>query len=192
MSSVLAAALAACSVLLWPQARRWRVVIPRRGRLAILRRGRRAGGSGANSGASMPEVLDLLALALRGGADLQSAAHHVAGVVGGGTGRELRAVTAALAWGLDEDAAWEQAPVHWAPARRALGLAATAGVPPAQLLSDAAADLRRDALAQVEVATARLAVHLVLPLGLAFLPAFILTTVVPVILALAAGVAGSV
>lgn len=184
MSIVLAAVLAACSVLLWPRAPRWWVVIPRRGRLA--------GGPGGSSGAAVPEVLDLLALALRGGADLQSAAHHVSGVIGGMAGRELRAVTAALAWGLDEDAAWEQAPTHWAPARRALGLAATAGVPPAQLLSDAAADLRRDALAQVEVATARLAVRLVLPLGLAFLPAFILTTVVPVILALAAGVAGSV
>jgi hypothetical protein len=30
-------------------------------------------------------------------------------------------------------------------------------------------------------------VHLVLPLGLAFLPAFVLTTVVPVVLALATG-----
>lgn len=184
MSIVLAAVLVAGSVLLWPRARRWRVAMPRPGRLA-----RHPGGS---AGASVPEVLDLLALALRGGADLQSAAQHVAGVIGGEAGRELRAVTAALAWGLDDDAAWEQAPTHWAPARRALGLAATAGVPPAQLLSDAAADLRRDALAQVEVATARLAVRLVLPLGLAFLPAFILTTVVPVILALAAGVAGSV
>ncbi len=184
MSAIVAVVLMGCSVLLWPRTRRWRVAITRRGRLA-----RRPG---ASSGASVPEVLDLLALALRGGADLQSAAQHVAGVIGGGAGRELRAVTAALAWGLDEDAAWDQAPTHWAPARRALGLAATAGVPPAQLLSDAAADLRRDALAQVEVATARLAVRLVLPLGLAFLPAFILTTVVPVILALAAGVARSV
>jgi pilus assembly protein TadC len=60
-------------------------------------------------------------------------------------------------------------------------------VPPAGLLRDAAADLRRDALAQVEVATARLSVRLVLPLGLAFLPAFVLTTVVPVVLALADG-----
>lgn len=183
MSVVLASVLVAGSVLLWPRTGRWRVATARR-----VRPARRTSGS---PGASVPEVLDLLALALRGGADLQSAAQHVAGVVGGGAGRELRAVTAALAWGVDEDAAWEQAPAHWAPARRALGLAASAGVPPAQLLSDAAADLRRDALAQVEVATARLAVRLVLPLGLAFLPAFILTTVVPVILALAAGLTGS-
>lgn len=140
----------------------------------------------------MPEVLDLLSLALGGGADVQSAVQQVAAVVGGPAGRELGAVRAALAWGLEEDAAWGQAPLHWAPARRALALAATAGVPPAQLLTDAAADLRRDALAGIEVATARLSVRLVLPLGLAFLPAFLLTTVVPVVLALAQGLSPSV
>jgi len=35
------------------------------------------------------------------------------------------------------------------------------------------------------VATATLGIRIVLPLGLAFLPAFVLTTVVPVVLALA-------
>lgn len=182
MIAVVAGVLVACSALLWPRATRWRAPGPRRGRAA-----RRTGDL---ADATVPEVLDLLALALRGGADLQSAARHVARVAGGGVSRELGAVTAALAWGLDEDDAWDQAPAHWAPARRALSLSAKAGVPPAQLLSDAAADLRRDALAQVEVATARLAVRLVLPLGLAFLPAFILTTVLPVVLALATGLTG--
>jgi pilus assembly protein TadC len=39
-------------------------------------------------------------------------------------------------------------------------------------------------VADVEVAAARLGVRLVVPLGLAYLPAFVLTTVVPVVLAL--------
>ena len=53
-----------------------------------------------------------------------------------------------------------------------------------QALVDAAADLRREAVADVEVRAARLGVRLVLPLGLAYLPAFVLITVVPVVLAL--------
>lgn len=182
MSVVVAAVLIASAVLMWPPPRRWRA-LPRR-----VQRQRRRGGGAAHAG--VPQVLDLLALALNGGADLQSAVREVAATVGGASGRELGAVTAALAWGLEEDAAWEQAPERWAPARRALGLAARAGVPPARLLTNAAADLRRDALADVEVATARLAVRLVVPLGLAFLPAFVLTTVVPVVLALAQGLTG--
>ncbi|MGB3859956.1 MAG: pilus assembly protein, partial [Ornithinimicrobium sp.] len=67
-------------------------------------------------------------------------------------------------------------------------LAARGGVPPSELLSAAASDLRRDAVARVELQTAQLAVRLVLPLGLAFLPAFVLTTVVPVVIALATSV----
>lgn len=184
VSALLAALLAAGAVLCWPRARAWRPASPNAG-------GPSSGADG-RAGAMVPEVLDLLSLALRGGADLQSAVQQVAAVTGGRAGRELAAVTAALAWGLDEEAAWGQAPAHWAPARRALALAATAGVPPAVLLTDAAADLRRDALAGIEVATARLAVRLVLPLGLAFLPAFLLTTVVPVVLALARGLSRSV
>lgn len=184
VSALLAAVLAAGAVLCWPRPRAWRPATPRVSRTAP--------GAAGEVGASVPEVLDLLSLALGGGADVQSAVQQVAAVVGGPAGRELGAVRAALAWGLEEDAAWGQAPLHWAPARRALALAATAGVPPAQLLTDAAADLRRDALAGIEVATARLSVRLVLPLGLAFLPAFLLTTVVPVVLALAQGLSPSV
>ncbi|MBA2695700.1 MAG: type II secretion system F family protein [Actinobacteria bacterium] len=185
LTALAAAAVAAGAVLMWPRPNAaWRPA----GRRAKC--GARRGDD--HLGTSVPEVLDLLSLALRGGADVQSAVQQVAAVVGGRAGRELGSVTAALAWGLDEDAAWGQAPVHWAPARRALALAATAGVPPAQLLADTATDLRRDTLAGIEVATARLAVRLVLPLGLAFLPAFLLTTVVPVVLALAQEVVGSV
>jgi hypothetical protein len=128
----------------------------------------------------VPEALELLALAMSGGADLHGALRQVARAVGGEQGREL-------AWGLEDALAWDLVPPRWAPARRALLLASTAGVPPAGLLRDAAADLRRDTLARVEVATARLSVRLVVPLGLAFLPAFVLTTVLPVVLALAGG-----
>jgi tight adherence protein B len=45
-------------------------------------------------------------------------------------------------------------------------------------------------LARVEVETAKLSVRLVLPLGLAFLPAFVLLTVVPVVTAVATSLTG--
>ncbi|MGB5952774.1 MAG: type II secretion system F family protein [Ornithinimicrobium sp.] len=137
---------------------------------------------------SVSETLQHLSLALRGGAGLQPALREVAAASPGSTGVELMAVAAAMAWGLDDDAAWSHAPPRWEPARRALMLASRAGVAPSPMLSAAANDLRRDRVAAVEEATARLSVRLVLPLGLAFLPAFVLTTVVPVVLALAATV----
>jgi Bacterial type II secretion system protein F domain. len=58
-------------------------------------------------------------------------------------------------------------------------------VPPADVLARAAQEVRRAEQQRLEVATATLGIRIVLPLGLAFLPAFVLTTVVPIILALA-------
>ena len=51
--------------------------------------------------------------------------------------------------------------------------------------------LRSNRLAAIDVAAARLGVRLVVPLGVAFLPAFVLTTIVPVVLALARQVLAS-
>lgn len=172
-----AAFLAGAAVLLWPRGRPWQAP----------RRRSRAGRGHGLAEAGIPEALELLALAMSGGADLPGALRQVARALGGDLGRELASVAAGLAWGLDEAEVWDLVTPRWEPARRAVLLASTAGVPPAGLLRDAAADLRRDALARVEAATARLSVRLVVPLGLAFLPAFVLTTVVPVVLALAGG-----
>jgi pilus assembly protein TadC len=70
-------------------------------------------------------------------------------------------------------------------------MAATAGVPPADALVSAAEEVRRGERQRLEVATATLGVRIVLPLGLVFLPAFILTTVLPIVLALARQVLSS-
>lgn len=176
--ALVAATLGACAVLTWPSSpASWQ-----------LSRGRRRGRTAITGPSDLPEVLDHLALALRGGAGLQPALRQVASATAGEAGRELAAVAAAMAWGLDDEAAWANAPRRWLPAQRALMLAARGGVAPSHLLSAAATDLRRDALARVESQTARLSVRLVVPLGLAFLPAFVLTTVVPVVVALATSV----
>ncbi|HKJ12371.1 MAG TPA: type II secretion system F family protein [Ornithinimicrobium sp.] len=137
---------------------------------------------------TVAEVMDHLALALSGAGGVAPALREVADVTPGRTGRELATVAAGLASGQDEEAAWSQAPVRWEPVQQAITLAGLAGAAPAELLRAAAADLRRDALAQVEQETARMSVWLVLPLGLAFLPAFVLTTVVPLVVSLATSI----
>jgi len=135
--------------------------------------------------AAVAGVIDLLALTLRGGAGLVEAMEAVAARVGGPLGLHLQTVAAAGRWGVDDATAWASVPPAWQPAARALRMATTAGVPPADLLVRAAEEVRRAEQQRLEVATATLGVRIVLPLGLVFLPAFVLTTVVPIVLALA-------
>lgn len=183
--------LTAAAVLAWPSAHE---VIP----LAPGRVGAgedHVGSSGRNADpgliwtavpvAEVAGVIDLLALALRGGVGLVEAMEAVATRVGGPLGLHLQTVAAAGRWGVDDATAWASIPSAWQPAARALRMAATAGVPPADVLVRAAADVRRTEQQRLELATATLGVRIVLPLGLAFLPAFVLTTVVPIVLALA-------
>ncbi len=134
--------------------------------------------------AGVPEALDLLALALQGGSSLGSAARHVALVLPPPLREELDGVGRDLLLGLDPGPSWAAAGPRWRAARLSMEIAALAGVAPGPALRQAATDLRRHAVAGVEVATARLGVRLVLPLGLAFLPGFVLSTVVPLVLAL--------
>lgn len=188
MSAVLVALLLGLAAWwwVWPEPR------PRRPGSAVPRRGwgrRMPSDSAGRSGREPPvaEAMDLLALALAGGATVPAALTTVGEVTAGERGRQLHRVAAALAWGVDEAEAWEHAAPEWTATRHALSLAERAGVAPAGLLTEAAQDQRRAALARAEQAAGRLPVHLVLPLGLLFLPAFMLTTVAPVVLALAHG-----
>lgn len=179
--------LAAVAVLCWPAPSPWLPgpatgLRPVRGQGAPDTTG--PGRPGARSPVLVAEALELMALALRGGGSVTVAVRTVAGVLPGPLGEDLGVVAAALHGGEDPDRAWSGADRYWRVGARALRLAQAAGVPPGQALVDAAADLRREAVADVEVRAARLGVRLVLPLGLAYLPAFVLITVVPVVLAL--------
>ena len=178
--------LTAAAVLAWPGASGER-------RVPLSRRavgGRAASADGGSTQRVVPVaevagVIDLLALTLRGGAGLVEAMEAVATRVGGPLGLHLQTVAAARRWGVEDATAWASIPSAWRPAARALRMAATAGVPPADVLARAAEEVRRAEQQRLEVATATLGVRIVLPLGLVFLPAFVLTTVVPIVLALA-------
>lgn len=132
------------------------------------------------------DVADLLALVLASGRGVLPAMATVAERTGGRLGADLAVVDAARGWGLTDDQAWRMVDAAWQPVARALVLAEAAGVPPSTTLAAAAEDIRRAEDHRLEVATERLGVRLVLPLGLTFLPAFVATTVVPVVGALAA------
>jgi pilus assembly protein TadC len=184
--------LAAVSVLVWPGAYPVIALLPGRA-------GDGADSLGAGMGddplsrtavpaAEVAGVIELLALTLRGGVGLVEAMEAVANRVGGPLGLHLKTVAAAGRWGVDDAAAWASVPSAWQPAARALRMATSAGVPPADALVGAAVEVRRAEQQRLEVATATLGVRIVLPLGLLFLPAFILTTVVPLVLALAKAV----
>jgi pilus assembly protein TadC len=146
--------------------------------------------SDAPDAAAIADALELMALVLGAGSGVIDAVEAVARTSPAAVREDLTIVAAAVRWGMAWPVAWEAVGAAWAPARRAMALADAAGVAPAAALRGAAADLRAAQLLQVEFAAARLGVMIVLPLGLAFLPAFVLLTVVPLVVALAGEVWG--
>ena len=141
--------------------------------------------------ADLPLALDLLAAVLAGGAPPATAAGAVAAAVSGPVGARLASVAAALDVGSPPGEAWSllagaEVDDPLGPAARALARAADGGAPVAQAVSRLAGDARADAAARGEEAARRVGVLAVAPLGLCFLPAFVLLGVVPVVVGLAA------
>lgn len=144
----------------------------------------------------LPLLLDLLAACLAGGAPLAAAAAAVAAALPGPAGRRASAVAAALDVGCPPAEAWAalaagQPDDPLAPAARALSRAADGGAPVAAAVARLAAEARLDARARGEQAARRVGVVAVAPLGLCFLPAFVLLGVVPVVVGLAAPLLGT-
>lgn len=172
--NVVVAVLLALAALTWPT-RAARLPAPG---------DRRRDGARPCSTSTVAATVDLLAMALRSGCGVIEALEAVGRRQPDAAGAHLLSVASALRWGVPDAEAWKAVPDAWAPVARALTLAGRAGVPPADLLARAADDLREAERARLELATAQLGVRVVLPLGLAFLPAFIFTTIVPVVVAL--------
>jgi pilus assembly protein TadC len=116
---------------------------------------------------------------------LVDALDEVAQCADGDVRAALSAVVAALRWGRPAGEAWAFAGPAWTPVARAMQLAEDTGTAPADLVADAARRLREVQERELEARAAHAGVLLVLPLGLAFLPAFAFTAVVPVVVALA-------
>ncbi|QSB17518.1 type II secretion system F family protein [Natronosporangium hydrolyticum] len=139
----------------------------------------------ATEAASLPLAADLLAVALRGGAPVDAAVAATAAALGGPLGDRLDRVARLLRLGATAEEAWQQ--LSSVPGAPRLVRAAVRSAEHGAALSDSfarlAADLRADRATTVEAAARRAGVLIVLPLGLCFLPAFMLAGLVPVIIA---------
>jgi Flp pilus assembly protein TadB len=135
--------------------------------------------------ADLPLGADLLAAALRAGAPVERAAEAVADALDGPLGERLRRTARSLHLGAGPAEAW----AHLAEVRGANRLIAAAvrssasGGALAGALGRLADDLRADRGVAVEAAAQRAGVLIVLPLGLCFLPAFLLAGLIPVLVA---------
>lgn len=141
-------------------------------------------------GYELPFAADLLAAAMRAGAAPDVAARCVSRAMPGPLGARLSRVDRALQFGAPAAEAW--AYLDDAPGAARVGQAAVrsqhSGAAFAGALQRVADDLRVDALIAAEAAGRRAGVLIVLPLGLCFLPAFVLAGLVPVIVAVLGGV----
>jgi pilus assembly protein TadC len=135
--------------------------------------------------ADLPVAADLLAATLKAGAPVDRAAAAVAEALGGPLGERLSAVARSLRLGAEADEAWDH--LRRTPGGERLATAAVrssaSGAALAGALARLADDLRADRAVAVESAARRAGVLIVLPLGLCFLPAFILAGLLPVIVA---------
>lgn len=138
---------------------------------------------------SLPQVVDLLAVALAAGAAPATAFGSVADAVGGPVADELDAVRRGLDLGRDPVQVFGDLAARpgLAPLGRALARAVETGASVSdalhRLADDVAASVRQDAEARARTVGVRAAA----PLGLCLLPAFVLVGVVPLV----AGTVGS-
>ncbi|MFP3968214.1 type II secretion system F family protein [Actinomadura fulvescens] len=140
--------------------------------------------------ADLPIAVDLLAACLRGGTPWGEAVEAVATTVGGPLGEELHSVVVQIRLGVDPAVAWlalADEPAL-APLARTAVRATGSGTALAPSLARLASDQRRVARTAASARARAAGVRAVAPLGLCFLPAFMLLGVVPAI----AGIASTI
>jgi Flp pilus assembly protein TadB len=141
--------------------------------------------------AELPMAIDLLAACLRGGGAWHESVEAVADAVGGPLGTELSRVAARIRLGAEPAEEWlslAAADPALTPLGRAAARAATGGAPVATTLARLARDQRRTARAAAAAQARTAGVRAIAPLGLCFLPAFVLLGIVPAV----AGIASTV
>lgn len=185
---VLAAALmAGAAVLLWwtPSGTR-RPCTGRPARPASTgARGVRRSTGDEGRALSVPVLMELVAAGLDAGLPAPSALRAAVRAAGGATRDQLQPVVNLWCLGASAERAWRDADARWQPLSRCLVLSQRTGASAATVLRAAAGDLRSARRRRARVAANRLGVRLVVPLGLATLPAFVLWAVAPVALGLA-------
>ncbi|MFD0900232.1 type II secretion system F family protein [Actinomadura sediminis] len=140
--------------------------------------------------ADLPVAVDLLAACLRGGTPWQDAVDAVADAIGGPLGEELDRVSVQIRLGADPATAWLAltAEPTLAPLARAAVRATSHGAALAPSLARLARDQRRTSRAAAAGRARAAGIRVLAPLGLCFLPAFVLLGVVPAV----AGIASTI
>lgn len=144
----------------------------------------------------MTEPISLVAIgaltgaAVRSGLDVRGAIDHV-GRACGADAESLCAAAAALGVGATWEEAWEATPPRFEPLARALAPAWHRGASPVDSLAALSEALLDAASAAGESAAAELGVRIAMPLALCLMPAFVLTGIVPLLVALTGSVMGN-
>lgn len=137
----------------------------------------------------VPLTLDLITSCLRAGAPLSTAVRAVGGEVGGPLSAVLADVAGHLDLGAAPVVAWRRAgelpPLQ--PVVETVIRVGDSGAALAPAFAQLAAEERERARRAQEVAVRRIGVFVVIPLGLCFLPAFLLIGVVPIVAGLVSG-----
>ena len=131
----------------------------------------------------VPLVVDLVAACLASGSSLEPALEAAARAVGAPTSVVLLRATAALRLGADPAGVWREVALReeLGGLARAVARSLETGAPLSDLLPRIAERARAEHRARVESRVRTAAVRLTAPLGVAFLPAFVLLGVVPVV-----------
>lgn len=130
-----------------------------------------------------PLAVDLVAACLASGAGLEPSVLAAAHALGPPVADELHPVLAALRLGAEPEQAWAGVDASLAELGRAAVRSSRTGAPLADLLPRAAEQARSAHRARSESRVRTASVRLTAPLGAAFLPAFVLLGVVPVVAA---------
>lgn len=139
--------------------------------------------------AELPTAVDLVGACLRGGASVETALRTVAVALPGPVGDELAALHHRLLLGADPASVWSELTHHpqLGPLGRAVARAHETGASVTSAVARLAEELRARGRAEVEQRARSVDVKAAAPLGICFLPAFLLLGVVPMV----AGVFGS-
>jgi pilus assembly protein TadC len=146
-----------------------------------------AGPPGPGDAAELAGRWELLAVCLEAGLPVAAALSATAAPLTGATGTLLRRVTGLLELGADPDDAWQVAADSPALATfaRAAGRSAGTGAALAQVARVEGARIRAELIDTAQERAQRAAVHITGPLGLCFLPAFLVLGIAPVVVGLA-------
>lgn len=153
------------------------VVVPGLEPRAVRRRRER-------TAADLPLAVDLLAACLAVGRPPEHAVSAVCAALGGPLAAELGVVSVRLSLGADPVTLWRNVAGQagpLTPLARTMARSIETGAPVVEGLRLLAADLRRDQRAAVEQRARGVAVRAAAPLGLCFLPAFVLVGIVPAV-----------